>query len=72
MSIESVFNSIREDGVWGNTSIIPVLRRLGQEDCHEFKASLGYRVRLSQKYKARGQRDGWVGKALATKSDDLG
>ena len=49
LSIESVFNSIREDGVWGNTSIIPVLRRLGQEDCHEFKASLGYRVRSISK-----------------------
>lgn len=31
-------------------SIIPILESLRQEDCHEFKAIMGYRVRLlSQK-----------------------
>lgn len=29
--------------------VIPVLGRLGPEDCYKFKASLGYSVRLSQK-----------------------
>jgi hypothetical protein len=30
--------------------VIPVLRKLRQKDCHEFKASLGYLTRSCHKY----------------------
>jgi hypothetical protein len=39
--------------VWWCTSTIPALRRQKQED-HEFKASVGYIARLSQKTKTAG------------------
>ena len=33
------------------TPVTPALERLRQEDCYEFQASLGYRVRLSKSFK---------------------
>ena len=36
--------------------VIPALRRLEQEDCQEFKASLGYRVKSCPKEKRKEGR----------------
>lgn len=39
-------------------AVIQAVGRLEQEDWHEFKSSLGYRMRLSQKPKEREQECG--------------
>jgi hypothetical protein len=49
-------NKISQDGQAGQyTPVIPVLKRLKQEDCYKFKASLSYIVRLSQNLRKRGR-----------------
>lgn len=46
------------------TCAIPVLKRLGQEDQHEFKASLAYLARLISKTKQQDTANEWLGHIL--------